>query len=142
MKVCTYKGLSIVIMLRDEHCPPHVHVNAGAWSARLGFSFWHNDIQLWDVVPLSRRPPLAVLEGLCRSLEQPAHLRSARHIWWSKLQTVCLDNQLWDSHTNEVLGMKLVTDTTYKVGKARYLPEEDKTLLTLTGASEGVEIQL
>jgi hypothetical protein len=142
MKVCSYKGLSIVIMLRDEHCPPHVHVNAGVWSARLGFSFWHNDIQLWDVVPLSRRPPLAVLEGLCRSLEQPAHLRRARRIWWSKLQTVCLDNQLWDSHTNEVLGMKLVTDTTYKVGKARYLPEEDKTLLTLTGASEGVEIQL
>lgn len=142
MKVCSYKGLSIVIMLRDEHCPPHVHVNAGVWSARLGFSFWHNDIQLWDVVPLSRRPPLAVLEGLCRSLEQPAHLRRARRIWWSKLQTVCLDNQWWDSHTNEVLGMKLVTDTTYRVGTARYLPEEDKTLLTLTGASEGVEIEL
>ena len=142
MKVCSYKGLSIVIMLRDEHCPPHVHVNAGVWSARLGFSFWHNDIQLWDVVPLARRPPLAVLEGLCRSLEQPAHLRSARHIWWSRLRTVCLDNQLWDSDSNEVLGMKLVTDTTYRVATARYLPEEDKTLLTLTGASEGVEIQL
>lgn len=142
MKVCSYKGLSIVIMLRDEHCPPHVHVTAGAWSARLGFSFWHNDIQLWDVVPLSRRPPLAVLEGLCRSLEQTAHLRRARRIWWSRLQSVCLDNQLWDSHTNEVLGMKLVTDTTYRIGTARYLPEEDKTLLTLTGASEGVEIQL
>ncbi len=38
MKVCSYKGLSIVIMLRDEHCPPHVHVNAGSWSARLQFS--------------------------------------------------------------------------------------------------------
>jgi len=38
--------------------------------------------------------------------------------------------------------MKLVTDTTYRVATARYLPEEDKTLLTLTGASEGVEIQL
>lgn len=38
--------------------------------------------------------------------------------------------------------MKLVTDTTYRIGTARYLPEEDKTLLTLTGASEGVEIQL
>lgn len=142
MKVCSYKGLSIVIMLRDEHCPPHVHVNAGSWSARLQFSFWHNDIELWDVVPLSRRPPLAVLEGLCRSLEQPAHLRRARGIWWSKLQTVCLDNQLWDSHSNEVLGMKLVTDTTYRVGPARYLPDEGKTLLTLIDALEGVEIDL
>jgi hypothetical protein len=89
-----------------------------------------------------RRPPLAMLEGLCRSLEQPAHLRRARGIWWSKLQTVCLDNQLWDSHSNEVLGMKLVTDTTYRVGSARYLPGEGKTLLTLIDALEGVEIDL
>jgi len=51
MKVCNYKGLSISIMLRDEHCPPHVHVNTGAWNARFQFSFWHNDIELWDVVP-------------------------------------------------------------------------------------------
>ncbi|MFJ2358999.1 hypothetical protein [Pseudomonas fluorescens] len=47
-------------MLRDEHCPPHVHVNAGAWNARFQFSFWHNDIDLWDVVPLSRRPTESV----------------------------------------------------------------------------------
>jgi hypothetical protein len=59
-----------------------------------------------------------------------------------QVQTVCLDNQLWDSHSNEVLGMKLVTDTTYRVGSARYLPEESKTLLTLIGALEGVEIDL
>ncbi|WP_246226451.1 DUF4160 domain-containing protein [Pseudomonas atagonensis] len=142
MKVCSYKGLSIVIMLRDEHCPPHVHVNADSWSARLQFSFWHNDIELWDVVPLSRRPPLAVLEGLCRALEQPAHLRRARGIWGSGLQTVCLDNQLWDMQANEVLGMRLVTDTTYRVGSARYMPDEDRTLLTLTGSLEGVEIEL
>ncbi|MBK5376849.1 DUF4160 domain-containing protein [Pseudomonas sp. TH08] len=142
MRVCSYKGLSIVVMLRDEHCPPHVHVNAGAWNARLQFSFWHNDIEVWDVAPLSCRPPLAVLEGLCQSLEQPAHLRRARRIWWSRLQTVCLDNKLWDNHSNQVLGMKVVTHTTYRVGSARYEPEGDKTFLTLIGALEGVEINL
>jgi hypothetical protein len=46
MKICSYKGLSIVIMLRDEHCPPHVHVNAGPWNARFLFSFCHNEIDL------------------------------------------------------------------------------------------------
>ena len=142
MKVCNYKGLSISIMLRDEHCPPHVHVNAGAWNARFQFSFWHNDIDLWDVVPLSRRPPLAVLEGLCRLLGQPVHLRRARGIWWSGVQTVCLDNQVWDCESNEVPVMKLVTDTTYRIAAARYEPEEDKLLLTLVGKPEGVEIHL
>ncbi|VVN84086.1 hypothetical protein PS718_01346 [Pseudomonas fluorescens] len=142
MKVCSYKGLSIVIMLRDEHCPPHVHVSAEKWSARFLFSFWHNDVDLWDVVPLSRRPSPALLEGLCRSLEQPAHLRRARGIWWSGLQTFCLDNQVWDCESNEVPVMKSVSDTTYRIGSARYEPEEDKTLLTLRGALEGVEIEL
>ncbi|WP_025108745.1 hypothetical protein [Pseudomonas sp. H1h] len=142
MKVCSYKGLSIRIMLRDEHCPPHAHVDAGAWNARLQFSFWHNDIDLWDVVPISRRPPMAVLQGLCRSLGQTAHLRRARGIWWSGLRTVCLDNQVWDCESNEVPVMKPVTDTTYRIGAARYEPEEDKVLLTLVGKLEGVEIHL
>ncbi|WP_445180834.1 DUF4160 domain-containing protein [Pseudomonas sp. McL0111] len=142
MKICSYKGLSIVIMLRDEHCPPHVHVNAGLWNARFLFSFCHNEIDLWDVAPRSRRPPMAVLEGLSQSLGQPAHLRRARGIWWSGLQTVCLDNQMWDCESNEVPVMESVTDMTYRVGSARYDPETEMTLLTLIGKLEGVEIEL
>ena len=72
MKLFRYKGLSMVIMLRDEHCPPHAHVDAGAWSARFKFCFWHNGVELWDVVPHSNRPPAAVLEGLRHALRQPA----------------------------------------------------------------------
>lgn len=142
MKICSYKGMSIRIMLRDEHCPPHAHVDAGAWNARFRFSFWHNEVDLWDVVPLSRRPPLAVLNGLCLSLGQPAHLRRARGTWWSGLKTVCLDNQIWDCQANEVPVMKPVTDETYRIGSARYEPDEDKVLLSLIGKLEGVEIEL
>ena len=142
MKVCSFKGLSVVIMLRDEHCPPHAHVEAGTWSARFRFSFWHNGVELWDVVPLSRRPPLAVLEGLRQSLKQPAHLRRARGIWWRKLQTACLDNQLWDWQSNEVVVVKRVVSTTNMIGSACYEPESNKTLLSLIGAQEGVEIEL
>ena len=142
MKVCSYKGLSVVIMLRDEHCPPHVHVDAGTWSARFRFCFWHNGVELWDVVPLSRRPPLAVLEGLRQSLMQPAHLQRARGIWWRKIQTVCLDNQLWDWQINEVVFVKGIAGATYMIGSACYEPEANKTLLFLKGAQEGVEIEL
>lgn len=142
MKVFSYKGFSVVIMLRDEHCPPHAHVDAGTWSARFKFSFWHNGVELWDVVPHSRRPPLAVLEGLRQTLRPPAHLRRARDIWWSKLQTACLDHQLWDWQTSEVVVMKRIASTTYMIDSACYEPRENKTLLTLIGALEGVEIEL
>jgi hypothetical protein len=142
MKLFSYKGLSAVIMLRDEHCPPHAHVDAGTWSARFKFSFWHNSVELWDVVPQLQRPPEAVLEGLRHALRQPAHLRRARGIWWDKLQTACLDNQLWDWKTNEVVVMKNIASTTYMIGSACYEPEKNKTLLALMGAPEGVEIEL
>mgnify|MGYP003515541299 CR=1 FL=1 len=95
-----------------------------------------------DVVPHSHRPPLAVLEGLRQALRQPASLRRARGIWWNKLQTACLDNQLWDWQGNEVVVMKWIGSTTYMIGSARYEPESNKTLLSLMGAPEGVEIEL
>ena len=142
MNVCRYKGFSLVIMLRDEHCPPHVHVDAQAWSARFKFSFWHNGVELWDVVPHSQRPPSAVLEGLRQALRQPAHLQRARGLWWRKLCTACLDNQLWDWESNEVVVMKRIASTTYLIVSASYEPEENKTLLSLAGAAEGVEIEL
>lgn len=58
------------------------------------------------------------------------------------MRTVCLENQVWDCESNEVPVMKPVTDTTYRIGSARYEPEEDKVLLTLVGKLEGVEIHL
>lgn len=94
MKVFVYKGYAVVVMLRDEHCPPHVHVDGGRWSARFRFSFWHNGVELWDVVPQGRRPALAILEGLRQALKQWVHL--ARRIWWSMLRTLCLEQQLCD----------------------------------------------
>ena len=142
MKLFQYKGLSVVILLRDEHCPPHVHVNAGAWSARFRFRFWHNDVERWDVVPHSKHPPLAVLEGLRDGLEQPFNRRRARRIWWDKLRTVCLDHQIWNGQTHEVVAIKRVASITHMIYSARYDPAANKTLLSLIGDSQGVEIRL
>jgi len=142
MKIYSYKGLSVRIMLRDEHCPPHAHVKAGAWSARFKFSFWHNNVELWDVIPLSRRPPAAVLEGLRQSLKQPVHLLRARGIWWRKIGTICLENQLWDWQSNEVVVVKGIVSTTNMIGSAHYESETNKTRLSLIGMHEVVEIEL
>jgi hypothetical protein len=142
MKVCSYKGLSVVIMSLNEHCPPHAQVDAGTWSARFKFSFWHNGVELWDVLPLSRCPTLAVLEGLRQSLRQPDHLWRARRLWWQCLHTACLDNQWWDAQTNEVAVLRPVGNTTFRIASAHYEPAVNKTLLALAGAYEGVEIEL
>jgi len=93
-------------------------------------------------MPFARSVRAAVLEELRHALRQPAHLRRARGIWWDKLQTACLDNQLWDWQTNEIVVMKRITSTTYMIGSACYEPEKNKTLLALVGAPEGVEIEL
>lgn len=119
----------------------YAHVDAGSWSARFKFSFWHNSVELWDVVPHSNRPPVAVLEGLRHALRQPAHLR-ARSIWWEKLHTVCLDHQIWDWQTGEVVVAKRIASTTTMIYSACYEPETNKTLLSLIGVWEGVEIKL
>ena len=132
----------MVVMLRDEHCPPHAHVDGGRWSARFKFSFWHNGVELWDVIPYARRPPLAVLEGLRQELNQPAHLQRARTIWWGKIQTACLDNQLWDWQADEVVATKRPGSTAYLIESARYELEGNRTLLGLVGAPDRVEIEL
>jgi hypothetical protein len=142
MRICSYKGLVMVVMLRDEHCPPHAHVDGGRWSARFKFSFWHNGVELWDVIPYARRPPLAVLEGLRQELKQPAHLQRARTIWWAKIQTACLDNQLWDWQADEVVATKRPGSTAYLIESARYELEGNRTLLELVGAPDRVEIEL
>jgi hypothetical protein len=55
MKVCTHQGLQMAVLTRNEHCPPHVHVGSVDWEARFEFSFWHNGVRLWDVVPVKNK---------------------------------------------------------------------------------------
>ncbi|PYY78383.1 DUF4160 domain-containing protein [Pseudomonas sp. TKO26] len=140
MKVFVYKGYAVVVMLRDEHCPPHVHVDGGRWSARFRFSFWHNGVELWDVVRQGRRPALAILEGLRQALKPRVHL--ARRIWWSKLRTLCLEQQLWDWQANSVVERSSAGRRVYLIESAHYEEQRNLTRLTLVGAAQGVEIEL
>ena len=141
MKVATYKGYTLAILTRNEHCPPHVHVGTADWEARFKFSFWHDDVCLWDVVPVQKAPKLALLEQLRQTLMKPANLRKARERWWQGLQRVCLENLMWQPTTQDVVSPKSALPGARKIVSARFEAVPYKTVLQLGGHPEPVEIE-
>jgi len=143
MRVCSHKGLVIAVLTRNEHCPPHVHVGTAQWDARFLFSFWHNDVRLWDVTPARNEPNVAVLEELRQEvLKQPAHLRQARECWWSSQQTLCLENQQWDPAAEEVVRPKDQRPGALAIQLAHFDAQAYKTVLQLAGQSSPLGIEL
>lgn len=142
MQVCKYNGLVLAVLTRNEHCPPHVHVGPAEWNARFKFSFWHNSVCLWDVVPVQNRPAEALLEALRQTLMEPAHLRKAREWWWQALQTVCLENKQWDPKVGEVVSPKTRRPGALDIQSARFDATNYQAVLQLAETSEPVEIDL
>ncbi|GAB5346377.1 DUF4160 domain-containing protein [Pseudomonas fluorescens] len=142
MKVGAYKGYVIAVFLRDEHCPPHVHVKGKAWDARFRFSFLDGRVALWDVNPERCRPAGAILEGIRQALMQPHYLARARRIWWQKLQTVCLENHSWDWDADEVVPGLVIWRGVYVIANARHDVVGQRTILNLVRAPGCVEIDL
>lgn len=142
MKVCTHQGLVMAVLTRNEHCPPHVHVGAAQWQARFEFSFWHNGVRLWDVVPSKNQPKVAVLEDLRQVLKMPAHLRRARECWWQGVQSVCLVNQCWDGAKQAVLAPSPTMAQRHTILAAHFDALRYRTILQLAGSSHPVEIEL
>ena len=73
MKVCEHRGLVVAVLTRNEHCPPHVHEGTDDWDARFEFSFWHDGVRLWDVLPAQNMPSVALLQELRQALKQAAN---------------------------------------------------------------------
>jgi len=142
MKVGAYKGYVIAVFLRDEHCPPHVHVRGEAWDARFRFSFLDGAVALWDVNPERCRPAGAILEGIRQPLMQPHYLARARRIWWQKLQTVCLENHSWDWDADELVPGLVIRRGVYVIANARHDVVGQRTILNLVRAPGCVEIDL
>lgn len=142
MRVGAYKGYVISVFVRDEHCPPHVHVMGKAWDARFRFSFLDGEVELWDVEPERRRPPTAILKEIREAIMQPHYLARARRIWWEKLQTVCLENHSWDWDADEVLPGLIIQRGVYVIARARHDVVGQKTILNLVRAPGFVEIDL
>jgi hypothetical protein len=142
MKVCTHQGSLMAVLTRNEHCPPHVHVGSADWEVRFEFSFWHNGVRLWDVVPVKNQPSVAVLEGFRQALKKPQHLRQARACWWQSFQAVCLVNQMWDAKAQEVPSPKDKSTGALLIQTAVFDAQRYRTILQLKGAISPVEIQL
>lgn len=142
MRVCAHRGLVIAVLTRNEHCPPHVHVGTDQWDARFEFSFWHHGVRLWDVLPAKNMPSVALLEELRQVLKQAANLKRARKLWWRSRQTLCLDNQQWDPAVQEVVSPKANRPGALAIQSARFDGVRYRTVLTLAGQAQPLEIQL
>ena len=142
MKVCTHRGLLIAVLTRNEHCPPHVHVGTGDWNARFEFSFWHNGVRLWDVVPTQESPSAGLLEEIRQAIKEAENLLRARKLWWQSRQTLCLDNLLWDTTTLAVVTPKGTRTSTVQIVSGRFDGVRNRTVLHLAGEPLPLEIQL
>lgn len=141
MKVAHYRKYTLAILTRNEHCPPHVHVGDADWEARFKFSFWHDTVCLWDVMPARNTPKEALLEHLRQALMKPANLRKAREVWWNVCKSVCLGNLLWQPETEEVVSPKAAQRGAHRIVKATFEAGAYKTVLALDEGEEDVEIE-
>ena len=142
MKICTSNGLDMVILTRNEHCPPHAHVGTPKWDARFQFSYWHNGVTLWDVLPSKNEPSARLLEALRQTLKQAQHLRLARELWWASRQTICLDNQKWDLDAEEVISPKTRRSNALTIVSGHFDVQLYRTLLLLKDQVKPLEIEL
>lgn len=129
-------GYQIVVMFRDEHCPPHVHVDGKDWSMRIKFSFWNNDTEFWDTTPSRAKPNLRVIRMLCRELEKTNNLCKARQEWMKAVKQTCMDNGYWDL-TNSKMGSQGNT-----IINSTYDTQKNITVLDLLHVNNKVEIKL
>ncbi|KTB55542.1 DUF4160 domain-containing protein [Pseudomonas allii] len=142
MRIGTYKGYVISVFIRDEHCPPHVHVRGKEWDARFRFSFLNGDVELWDVEPERRQPPMAVLKEIRGVIMQRHYLARARRIWWEYLQTVCLENHSWDWDAGELVPGLVIRRGVHVIASARHDVVAQRTILNLVRAPDCVGIDL
>lgn len=136
VKIAQYRNYTIAVLTRNEHCPPHVHVGSADWEARFKFSFWHDDVCLWDVVPVQSTPRVNMLENLRQTLLRPANLRKAREAWWKACSTVCLDHLVWQPGLREVVSPKDARRGSRKIDAARFDATNYTTVLQLDDETE------
>ena len=82
-----------VVIVSDDHCPPHVHAahRAERWGVRIGFSFAPPNPWVMSIAP----SPIAVrLRQLSRMLlEVTVAQADCRRLWWDTQKTTCLENK-------------------------------------------------
>ncbi len=91
----TSGGLSIEVLTRDEHCPPHVHVmhRGEGWEIKVYFSFAEHGQGSYRVEAVAHggMPSIGRVNTVINLIARGR--RDCRRKWWKYLATVCLRNQ-------------------------------------------------
>ena len=140
-------ALHVELMLRDEHCPPHVHVDdqTSLWEARFAFSFVSDNVILMDVDPIEEAPNTRTIDRIKAAIA--ANLAKCRAVWWEKIGTCCLDRR-WMRVANDTVTILPKRERgSIQIHTARYSPAanhavtlilQDGTTLTLQ-AGQGTD---
>jgi hypothetical protein len=130
-------GLYVELRTRDEHCPPHVHVENEEvpWEARLAFSFIDNVVRLLDVDPIEDAPSTRTIDRIKAAIV--SGLPKCRAEWWTRVGTCCVDNR-WTqvSRGGPVIVLVRREAGAVQIGRANYDAQADQvTLIMKDGTS-------
>lgn len=86
-------ALHVELLLRDEHPPPHLHVEDEEvpWEARFEFSYVTDAVRIMDIDPVEAAPSRKVLDRI--RAEIAANLARCRAEWWNRIGTCGLDSR-------------------------------------------------
>ena len=124
-------GLHVELRTRDEHCPPHVHVENEEvpWEARLAFSFVSDVIRLMDVDPIGDAPRTRTIDRIKAAIVN--NLPTCRAEWWIKVGRCCLDNRWVRVSRDGALTVLTRRDAgAVQIGRASYEPQARQLNLT------------
>jgi len=125
-------GLHVELRTRDEHCPPHVHVENEEvpWEARLAFSFVSDVIRLMDVDPIGDAPSTRAIDRIKVAISD--NLPTCRAEWWMKVGTCCLDNRWVRVSRDETLTVLTRREPgAAQLARATYEPRTGQLNLTM-----------
>jgi hypothetical protein len=125
-------GLHVELRTRDEHCPPHLHVENEEvpWEARLAFSFVSDVVRLMDIDPIEDAPGTRTIDRIKAAIA--ANLPKCRAEWWAKVGTCCLDNR-WVrvSQDGTVTVLARREKGAIQIGTVTYEPQTGEMTLTM-----------
>lgn len=139
-------GLHVELLLRDEHPPPHLHVEDEEvpWEARFGFSYVTDTVRIMDIDPVEAKPSRKVLDRIRAAIT--ANLARCREEWWNRIGTCGLDNRWMLVTEGRVTLLAGAEEGAVQVRTVRYDPARQELTFVMpdgtthvTGAGKGIE---
>jgi hypothetical protein len=125
-------GLYVELLLRDEHCPPHIHVENEEvpWEARFSFCFVSNNVRLMDVDPMGNAPSRRVIDRIMGAIT--ANLPLCREAWWNNFHDCCLSNRWLRKDAKDVVTLLTKRERgAAQIHRAHFIPSSNIVRLSL-----------